>query len=73
MFGYLSNIKEKQLEKLAWSFLAKTITIHDHLAKGGGRLDLKLMHEFTKLLKRKVIIWNETMIHFKFPKPIATN
>lgn len=53
--------------------LGKTIIICDHLAKGGGRLDLKSMHEFTKLLKRKVVISNEIIIHFKFPKPIDNN
>jgi hypothetical protein len=49
-FGYLLNIKEKQLEKLAWSFLAKTITIHGHLAKGGGWPLLKVN---AKLLKKR--------------------
>jgi len=33
-FGCLSNLKEKQLEKLAQSFFAKTITIRDQLTKG---------------------------------------
>jgi hypothetical protein len=31
------------------------------------------MHEFTKLLKRKVIIWNEIMIHFGFLKLTTNN
>ncbi len=47
--------------------------MRDRLAKGGGRLDLKSMHEFTKLLKRKLFIRNEIIIHFKFPKPIVNN
>jgi hypothetical protein len=32
-----------------------------------------LMHEFTKLLKKKVVIQNEITIHFGFPKPIVNN
>jgi hypothetical protein len=35
-FGYVANLKEKQLEKLAQDLLAKTITIRDGLVKGGG-------------------------------------
>jgi hypothetical protein len=73
MFGYLLNMKEKQLEKLAQSLLAKTIAIHDRPTKAGEQLDLKSMHKFTKLLKRKAIIQNEIMIHFKFPKPTTNN
>ncbi len=68
-FGCLLNLKEKQLEKLAWDFLAKIIIIHDWLAKGRGRPDLKSMYKFTKQLMRKVVIWNEILIHFGFPKP----
>jgi hypothetical protein len=52
-FGCLSNMTEKKLEKLAQGLLAKTITIRDNPIKGNGRLDLKLMHKFTKHLKKK--------------------
>jgi NAD kinase len=72
-FGYLLNMKEKQLKKLAQSLLAKTITIHDRPTKGGEQLDLKSMHKSTKLLKRKAIIQNEIMIHSKFRKPTTNN
>ncbi len=51
-------MKKKKLEKLAQGLFGKTIIIRDRLAKGGRRLDLKLKHEFMKLLKRKIIIWN---------------
>jgi hypothetical protein len=55
-FVCLSNMKKKKLEKLAQGLFGKTIIIRDRLAKGGRRLDLKLKHEFMKLLKRKIII-----------------
>jgi hypothetical protein len=72
-FGCLSNLKEKQLEKLAQGFIAKTITIHDRLTKGGRQPNLKSMYEFMNQLKRKVVIRDEIMIHFSFPKPITNN
>jgi hypothetical protein len=40
-FGYLSNLKEKQLEKLVRGLFMKTITIRDRPMKGRGRPDLK--------------------------------
>jgi len=55
-FGYLSNLKEKQLRKLVQGFLAKTITIRDRLTKGERQPNLKPMYEFTNQLKRKAII-----------------
>jgi hypothetical protein len=55
-FGCLSNLKEKQLEKLAQGLLTKIIIIRDQPLKGGGLLDLKSMYECTKQLKRKAII-----------------
>jgi len=39
---------------------------------GGGELDLKSMHEFTKVLK-EVMIRNEIMNFFGAPKPIINN
>jgi hypothetical protein len=72
-FGYLSNLKEKQLKKSAQGFLAKTIIIHDRLTKGKRQPNLKSMYEFTNQLKRRVVIRNEIMIHFGFPKPITNN
>jgi hypothetical protein len=71
-FNCLANVKEKQLEKLAKGFFSKTITLIKHPTKG-GRPNLKSMHESTRLLKRKAVIWNEIMIHFGHPKPIANN
>jgi hypothetical protein len=41
--------------------------------KGGGWPHLKSMYECTKKLKRKVVIQNEIMIHFDFPKPTINN
>jgi hypothetical protein len=49
-FNYLSNLKETQLENLVKGFFVKTITFREHLTKG-GRLELKSMYEFTRLLK----------------------
>ncbi len=72
-FGYFSNLKEKQLKKLAQGFFTKTITIYDRPMKGRGQPDLKSMYKFTKQLKRKAIIRNEIMIHFGFPKLTANN
>ncbi len=66
-------MKEKQLEKLARSFFSKTIIICDCPSKGGRQPHLKLMHKFTMLLKKKVIIWNEIMIHYGFLKLTVNN
>ncbi len=55
-FGYLSNMKKKQLETLARGFFLKTIIICDHPSKGGGQPYLKSMHKFTMLLKKKVVV-----------------
>jgi hypothetical protein len=71
-FGCLANLKEKQLEKLAKGLLSKAVTLKEHLAKG-GRLSLKSIYEFTRLLKRKAMIRNKIMIHFGHPKPTANN
>jgi hypothetical protein len=54
-FNCLANLKETQLEKLAKGLLVKMITLRERLAKG-RRLKLKSMHEFTRVLKRKVVI-----------------
>jgi hypothetical protein len=72
VFGCLVNLKEKQLKKLARGFLSKAITLKEHPTKG-GRPNLKSMYEFTRRLKRKVMIWNEIMIDFGHPKPTAHN
>jgi hypothetical protein len=40
---------------LAKGFFSKTITLIEHPTKG-GRPKLKSMYEFTRLLKRKVVI-----------------
>jgi hypothetical protein len=37
----------------------------------GGRLHLGSMYEFTRMFKRKAMIWNKIMIHFGHPKPTA--
>ncbi len=55
IFGCLANLKETQFKKLAKGFHVKMITLREHLAKG-GRLELKSMYEFTRLLKKKVVI-----------------
>jgi len=74
MFGCLSYLKEKQLEKLTRNLLAKKITIRDRPTKGGGQPHLKSMYECTMAqLKRKAVIQNEIMINFNFPKPITNN
>jgi hypothetical protein len=44
-FGCLTNLKEKQLEKLTKGLLDHTITLWECPAKGGGRLDLKSMYD----------------------------
>ncbi len=72
-FSYLSNLKEKQMEKLIQGLFVKTITIRDRPTKGEGSPHLKSMYKSTKKLKKKAVIWNEIMIHFNFPKPITNN
>jgi hypothetical protein len=72
VFGCLVNLKEKQLKKLARGLFSKTITLIEHLRKG-GRPNLKSMYEFTRMLKLKVVIHNEIMIHFGHPKPTTNN
>ncbi len=72
VFGCLVNLKEKQLKKLARGLLSKTIALKEHPTKGGG-LNVKSMYEFTRMLKLKVVIQNEIMIHFGHPKPTANN
>jgi hypothetical protein len=47
------------------------ITLREHPSKGGRRLDFKSMYDITKVLKRKVVIHYEIIIHFWFPKLIA--
>jgi hypothetical protein len=49
-FGYLMNLKEKQFEKPVRGLLSKAITLKKHPTKG-GRLNLKSMYKFTRLLK----------------------
>jgi hypothetical protein len=49
-FGCLVNLMEKQLEKLAKGLCSKIITFKERIVKG-GRLNLKSMYEFTRLLK----------------------
>jgi hypothetical protein len=71
-FSYLTNLKEKQLEKLARGFLSKTITFKECPTKE-GRPNLKSMYEFKRLLKWKAMIWNEIVIHFGHPKPTTNN
>jgi hypothetical protein len=71
-FGCFANLKENQLEKLARGLISWTVTICEK-PKGGGRLDLKSMYEVSKTFKRKVVIWNEIMIHFGFPKLTTNN
>jgi hypothetical protein len=46
----LANLKEKQLKKLAKGLFSKVITFRKCPTKG-GRLNLKLMYKFTRLLK----------------------
>jgi len=43
------------LEKLARGLLVKIITLKEHPTKG-RRPELKSMYEFTRLLKKKVVI-----------------
>jgi hypothetical protein len=50
----------------------KMIPLMEHPTKG-RTLKLKSMYEFTRLLKRKVVISNEIMIHFGHPKPTTNN
>lgn len=71
-FGCLINSKETQFEKLAKGFLAKTIIFRECPTKG-GRSELKSMYEFTRLLKWKIVIRNEIMIHFGHLKLITNN
>jgi len=71
-FNCLAHFKEKQFENLARRFISKAITLRKCPTKG-GRPNLKSMYEFTRLLKWKVVIWNEIMIHFGHPKPTANN
>jgi hypothetical protein len=68
----LANLKEKQFEMLTRGFLSKAITFKKRPTKG-RRLNLKSMYEFTRLLKWKVVIRNEIMIHFGHPKLTANN
>jgi hypothetical protein len=50
-FSCFTNLKEKQLEKLVKGSLEKKNSIfHEPLAKGGGKLNLKSMYEFTRQL-----------------------
>jgi hypothetical protein len=69
-FNCLANLKEIQLDKLVKRFIAKNITLRECPTKG-GRPELKSMYKFTRLLKKKVVIQNEIMIHFGHPKPMA--
>jgi hypothetical protein len=71
-FSYFTNLKEKQFEKLVRGFLSKAITFKEHLMKG-RRPNLKSMYKFTRVLKQKVVIQNEIMIHFGHLKPTANN
>jgi len=71
--GCFVNLKEKQLEKLARGLFDHTITLQEHLIKGGGRPNFKSMYNFTKVLKQKVVIHNEIMIHFGFSKLTTNN
>jgi len=66
-FGYLMNLKEKQFKKLARGLIYNCM-----IYLQGGELDLKSMHEFTKVLK-EVMIRNEIMNFFGAPKPIINN
>jgi hypothetical protein len=50
----------------------KMIPLRERSTKGGTS-NLKSMYEFTRLLKRKVVISNEIMIHFGHPKPTTNN
>lgn len=62
-----------QLKKLARGLLDHTVMLRECLAKGGGRPDLKLMYEVTRVFKQKAVIRNEVMIHFGFPKLTVNN
>jgi hypothetical protein len=52
---YFWLFREKQLNKLARGLLSKAITFKKCSVKG-GRLNLKSMYEFTRLLKWKAMI-----------------
>ncbi len=67
-FGCLANLKENQPKKLARGLISWTLFIRER-PTCGGRLDLKSMYDVCRTFKRKVIILNEIMIHFGFPKP----
>jgi hypothetical protein len=71
-FGCLANLKEKQLKKLAKGLFSKTIPLKECLMKG-GRPNFKSMYKFTHMLKSKVMIQNEIMIHFGYRKATANN
>lgn len=72
-FGSLANLKEKKLEKLARGLFDHTIMLWECLAKGGGRPNLKLMYKITRVLKQKMMIRNEIMLHFIFSKLTSNN
>jgi hypothetical protein len=72
-FGCLANLKEKQLEKLAKGLFDHTITLPEHPVKGGRRPNLKSIYKFKKVLKQKVVIHNEIMIHFRLSKLMVNN
>ncbi len=72
-FSCLANLKQKQFKKLAKGLLGKVITFCKHQAKGGGQLDLKSMYEFIRLLKWKIIIQKEIMVHFGHFKLTTNN
>jgi hypothetical protein len=68
----LGKPQGKIIQEVGQGLLSKVITLNEHPSKG-GRLNLKPMYEFTRLLKLKVVIRNEIMIHFGHPKLIANN
>ncbi len=71
-FVCFGNLKENQPEKLARWLISRTVVVRER-PKDGGRPDLKSMYEVFRTFKRKVVIWNEIMIHFGFPKLTTNN
>ncbi len=58
---------------MARGLLDHIITLQEHPMKVRGRLDFKLMYKITKVLKWKVVIHNEIMIHFRLLKLTLNN
>jgi hypothetical protein len=67
-----SKPQGKQCEKLVRGLLSKKMTLKEHLVKG-RRPNLKSTYKFTRMLKWKVMILMEIMIHFEHPKPTTNN